>query len=202
MLSCAHMCGRDSNEGQKIHQMTYFCVRTTRSNALKYIELQRTSNTTATVRNFSSRFRPYIHRHKLRTYSHVEKEKISPKKKTLCAMEESWKESLKMKTESCDKKLRAWHARNVEEKRSKKCNSSSITASNLLSETVEQKLNWLRHGTQKSLRKEKKFCAGFFFFRSYRKFRSWEVMASIWHFVSGRGWWERNGVKDIKHIKN
>lgn len=80
----------------------------------------------------------------------------------------------------------------------KKCNSSSITASNLLSETVEQKLNSLRHGTRKSLQKEKKFALVFFIF-SYRKFHSWEVMASIWRFVSDPSSLSGGGRRSERH---
>lgn len=70
-----------------------------------------------------------------------------------------------------------WHAKNVgwgETKdkivKRRKCNSSSITASNLLTETVEQKLSLLRHGTRK--RRERK--RNYFFW----KLNSREIMAS------------------------
>lgn len=83
-------------------------------------------------------------------FSEISAERESKRKSQakLLRADEARLTSAKKKRERANR----WHARNVvkEKQHKRKWISSSITASNLLTETVEKKLNLLRRGTQRN----------------------------------------------------
>ena len=68
----------------------------------------------------------------------------------------------------------------------RKCNSSSITASNLLTETVEQKLSLLRHGTRKRRGRKRNF------FGNAVREKLWLQLGIAVRGVEGGKVWKRN----------